>query len=125
GWQPCGALAGAPDAGHTPRPTGGGGPLSSGTRTRSVTLRRRCGEAGAPSPLRFGAAEWGGSIGRRARRLIGAPTAPRLPAALFGPARVPHVIRRHAASKQAMALRRFMLRGVTKVGDEWALTRAP
>src|SRR5439155_8570491 len=46
--------------------------------------RRRCGEAGAPSPLRFGAAEWGTSIGRRARRLMGAPTAPRLPAALFG-----------------------------------------
>src|SRR5437773_10530780 len=37
---------------------------------------RRCGEAGAPSPLRFGAAEWGASIGRRGRRLIGAPTAP-------------------------------------------------
>src|SRR5437879_7412306 len=31
---------------------------------------------GAPSPLRFGAAEPGASIGRRPRRLIGAPTAP-------------------------------------------------
>src|SRR5207249_6883647 len=36
----------------------------------------RRGEAGAPSPLRFGAAESGASIGRRARRLIGAATAP-------------------------------------------------
>src|SRR5439155_960172 len=33
----------------------------------------------------------------------------------FGPARVPHVFRRHAESKRAMALRRFMIRGVTKV----------
>src|SRR5207248_5422825 len=30
-------------------------------------------------------AEWGASIDRRARRLIGAPTAPPPPAALFGP----------------------------------------
>src|SRR5439155_1090389 len=52
---------------------------------RSVTLRRRCGEAGAPSPLRFGAAEWGGSIGRRARRLIGAPTAPPPPRCAIRP----------------------------------------
>jgi len=37
---------------------------------------------------------------------------------------VPHVFRRHAASKQAMALRRFMFRGVTKVRDEWDLAGA-
>src|SRR5438552_15184626 len=50
--------------------------------------RRRCVEAGAPSPLRFGAAEWGASIGRRARRLIGAPPAPPPPrCALRPPAR--------------------------------------
>src|SRR5213082_2497776 len=49
---------------------------------------------------------------------------PRLPAALFGPARVPHVFRRHAESKRAMALRRFMIRGVTKVRDEWDRTCA-
>src|SRR5207249_880489 len=47
--------------------------------------RRRCGEAGAPSPLRFGAAEWGASIGRRARRLIGAPTAPPPPRCAIRP----------------------------------------
>src|SRR5205823_12556656 len=43
---------------------------------RSGDPRRRCGEAGAPSPLRFGAAEPDASIGRCWRRLIGAPTAP-------------------------------------------------
>jgi len=37
---------------------------------------------------------------------------------------VPHVFRRHAESKQAMALRRFMFRGVTKVRDEWDLACA-
>jgi len=42
----------------------------------------------------------------------------------FGPARVPHLFRRHAESKEAMALRRFMFRGVTKVCDEWDLTCA-
>src|SRR5438034_831699 len=43
--------------------------------------RLRCGEAGAPSPLRFGAAEPDASIGRCWRRLIGAPTAPPPPRA--------------------------------------------
>src|SRR5437870_3968859 len=47
--------------------------------------RRRCGEAGAPSPLRFGAAEPGASIGRRPRRLIGAPTAPPPPRCAIRP----------------------------------------
>jgi len=37
---------------------------------------------------------------------------------------VPHVFRRPAESKQAMALRRFMFRGVTKVCDEWDITCA-
>src|SRR5439155_1099966 len=74
----------------------------------------RCGAAGAPSPSRLGAAEWGASVGRRAPRVIGGPTAPPLPAALFGLARVPHVVRRHAESKQAMGFRRFMFRGMTK-----------
>src|SRR5437879_13413408 len=40
---------------------------------------------GAPSPLRFGAAESGASIGRRARRLIGAPTAPPPPRCAIRP----------------------------------------
>src|SRR5437899_3129846 len=39
--------------------------------------------------------------------------------------RVPHVFRRHAESKQAMALRRFMFRGVTKVRDDWDLAAPP
>src|SRR5207244_12655114 len=77
------------------------------------------GEAGAPSPLRFGAAEPGASIGRRPRRLIGAPTAPPPPRCAIWPARVRHVVRRHAESKQAMGFRRFIFRGVTKVRDEW------
>src|SRR5439155_21794613 len=47
--------------------------------------RRRCGEAGPPSPLRFGAAEPGASIGRRPRRLIGAPTAPPPPRCAIRP----------------------------------------
>src|SRR5881409_3626420 len=47
--------------------------------------RPRCGEAGAPSPLRFGAAEPGASIGRRGRRLIGAPTAPPPPRCAIRP----------------------------------------
>jgi len=33
-------------------------------------------------------------------------------------------LRRHAESKQAMGLRRFMFRGVTKVRDEWDLACA-
>jgi len=37
---------------------------------------------------------------------------------------VPHVFRRHAESKQATALRRFMFRDVTKVRDEWDLAGA-
>jgi len=37
---------------------------------------------------------------------------------------VPHVFRRHAECKQAVALRRFMFRGVTKVRDEWDLAGA-
>src|SRR6266705_98023 len=57
--------------------------------------RRRCGEAGAPSPLRFGAAEPGASIGRRPRRLIGAATAPPPPRCAIRPPRVRHLFRRH------------------------------
>jgi len=45
----------------------------------------RRGEAGAPSPLRFGAARPGASTGRRARRLIGAPTAPPPPRCAIRP----------------------------------------
>src|SRR5206468_7017734 len=43
------------------------------------------GEAGARSPLRFGAAASGASIGRRARRLIGALTAPPPPRCAIRP----------------------------------------
>src|SRR5213596_2158519 len=53
--------------------------------TQERDPRRRCGEAGAPSPLRFGAAEPGSSIGRRPRRLIGAPTAPPPPRCAIRP----------------------------------------
>src|SRR5205823_11021141 len=35
--------------------------------------------------LRFGAAEWGASVGRRARRLLGAPTAPPPPRCAIRP----------------------------------------
>src|SRR5207249_9417883 len=41
--------------------------------------RRPCTGAGAPSPLRFGAAGLGSGSDRPLRRLIGAPTAPPLP----------------------------------------------
>jgi len=57
-----------------------------------------------------------GGAGRRGRRL---------PAALFGLARVPHVFRRHAESKQAMGFRRCMLRGLALVGGEWHLCGPP
>src|SRR5207247_3472129 len=86
---------------------------------------RRCGEAGAPSPLRFGAAESGASIGRRARRLIELRRRPRLPATLFGLARVPHVFRRHAEIKRAMGFRRCMLRGLATVRGEWHVCAPP
>src|SRR5207244_12883187 len=105
--------------GAWPRVRAGGGGGQVGYRSG------RWGEAGGPSPLRFGAAEPGASIGRRPRRLIGAPTAPPPPRCAIRPrARVPHVFRRHAESKRAMALRRFMIRGVTKVRDEWDLACA-
>src|SRR2546427_10942923 len=45
---------------------------------------REC-EPAVSSCLRFGAAEWGASIGRRARRLIGAPTAPPPPRCAIRP----------------------------------------
>src|SRR5204862_4090997 len=51
---------------------------------RSVTRDGGAGRRGR-SPLRFGAAEWGASIGRRARRLIGAPTAPPPPRCAIRP----------------------------------------
>ena len=41
--------------------------------------RLPCTGAGAPSPLRFGAAGHGSGSDRPVRRLIGAPTAPPLP----------------------------------------------
>src|SRR5213593_2195479 len=47
--------------------------------------RLPCGEAGAPSPLRFGADESGASIDRRTRRLIGAPRAPPPPRCAIPP----------------------------------------
>ena len=47
------------------------------------------------------------------RRSDGAPASP----LRYSAARVPHVFRRHAESKQAMGFRRFMFRGVTKVRD--------
>src|SRR5206468_474532 len=69
-------------------------------------------------------AEAGASIGRRARRLIGAPTAPPPPRCAIRPARVPHVFRRHAGSKQVMGFRRFMFHGVSMVRDEGDLACA-
>ena len=90
-------------------------------RAQERDPRRRCGEAGAPSPLRFGAAEPGASIGRRPRRLIGAATAPPPPRCAIRSARVRRVFRRHAEIKQAMGFRRVIFRGVTKVRDEWDL----
>src|SRR6266581_4109692 len=51
--------------------------------------------------------------------LIGAATAPPPPRCAIRPARVRHVVRRHAEIKQAMGFRRFIFRGVTKVRDEW------
>src|SRR5207249_2482941 len=69
---------------------------------RVCTAYELCGEAGAPSPLRFGAAEPGASIGRRPRRLRGAATAPPPPRCAIRPARVRHVFRRHAEIQQAM-----------------------
>src|SRR5207249_2246471 len=45
-------------------------------RRRERDPRLPCGEAGAPSPLRFGADESGASIDRRTRRLLGAAPAP-------------------------------------------------
>src|SRR5207247_9218836 len=68
-------------AGHHPvRPAVAAPPLD-----QERCPSRRSGEAGAPPPLRFGAAEWGASIGRRARRLIGAPTAPPPPRCAIRP----------------------------------------
>src|SRR5881398_47344 len=55
-----------------------GGRASDGRET--VVFRRLpCTGAGAPSPLRFGAAGHGSGSDRPVRRLIGAPTAPPLP----------------------------------------------
>src|SRR5439155_9171585 len=86
-----------------------------------------------PPPLRFGAAEWGASIGRRARRLIGAPTAPPPPrcairprarAARLSPARrqqagdgpsslhVPRSARRMGPRLRRLELRRLRALGV-------------
>src|SRR5439155_15866266 len=106
----------APPGGGRSRRGGGGGPAGP---VWGFDPRRRCGEAGAPSPLRFGAAERGASLGRRPRRLIGAATAPPPPRCAIRPARVRHVVRRHAAIKQAMGFRRLTFRGVTKVRGEW------
>src|SRR5438128_10966478 len=76
-------------------------------------------EPAVSSCLRFGAAEPGASIGRRPRRLIGAATAPPPPRCAIWPARVRHVVRRHAEIKQAMGFRRFIFPAVTKLRDEW------
>src|SRR5204863_5056040 len=61
------------------------GPARNRYSPREREPRRRCGEAGAPSPLRFGAAESGASTGRRTRRLIGAPRAPPPPRCAIPP----------------------------------------
>src|SRR2546422_8216933 len=47
--------------------------------TKERDPRLACTGAGAPSPLRFGAAGNGSGSDRPVRRLIGAPTAPPLP----------------------------------------------
>src|SRR5439155_7857501 len=86
-----------------------------------------------PPPLRFGAAEWGASIGRRARRLIGAPPPPPPPrcairprarAARLSPARrqqagdgpsslhVPRSARRMGPRLRRLELRRLRALGV-------------
>src|SRR5438309_7760915 len=51
--------------------------------TKERDPRLACTGAGAPSPLRFGAAGHGSGSDRPVRRLIGAPTAPRSRAAPF------------------------------------------
>src|SRR5207244_13222488 len=91
---------------------------------RPSVPRRRCGEAGAPSPLRFGAAEWSASIGRRARRLIGAPTAPPPPRCAIRP--------RARAARRSPAHREQAGDGLSslhvprhdEVRDEWDLACA-
>src|SRR5204862_499665 len=105
-------------------------------RTHNTIVRERLREHGgtelksmgdgfmASSPLRCGAAEPGASIDRRPRRLIGAPTAPPPPRCAIRPPRVPHVLRRHAESKQAMGFRRFTFRRRDEVRDEWDLACA-
>src|SRR5437879_11632102 len=71
---------------------------------------------GAPSPLRFGAAESGASIGRRARRLIGAPRAPPPPRCAIRPARGTSFARGRRM-KQAIGFRRFYLEGIPRLHD--------
>jgi len=88
----------------------------------------RRGEAGAPSPLRFGAARPGASTGRRARRLIGAPTAPPPPRCAIRPrARRSSRGSAFVASRSAAWRRRgewdlvcavFNVRGVKMLGVE-------
>src|SRR5213593_4696741 len=60
--------------------------------------RLRCGEAGAPSPLRFGADESGASIDRRTRRLIGAPRVPPPPRCAIRPRAPPARFRPRASA---------------------------
>ena len=61
------------------------------------------GGGGAVS-ARYGGAEPGASIGRRPRRLIGAPTAPPPPRCAIRPRARAALLRRHAESKQAMGV---------------------
>src|SRR5207245_11760907 len=69
---PAGVAATAPP----PAPAAGSPDRFAAAGALRCSPRRRCGEAGAPSPLRFGAAEPGASIGRPPRSPTAAPPAP-------------------------------------------------
>src|SRR2546426_4839580 len=86
--------------------------------------RRRCGEAGAPPPLRFGAAEWGASIGRRARRLIGAPTAPPPPRCAIRPRARAACLSPARREQAGDGLSSLHVPRRDEVRDEWDVARA-
>ena len=98
---------------------GGGGAVAAPMRRRG---RRPIEAPGSAAPNRSGdgaPASPHRRLGSRAYSSGGAATAPPPPRCAIWPARVRHVVRRHAEIKQAMGFRRFIFRGVTKVRDEW------
>jgi len=80
----------------------------------------RRGEAGAPSPLRFDAARPGASTGRRARRLIGAPTAPPPPRCAIRPR-----ARRSSRGSAFVASRSARDEGARRVGPRLRRLQRP